>query len=154
MHVTHFSSPIGTIEIKEEAGYIMWVSFLNSEPNVSQSNTALDNCVKQLEEYFNNTRKEFDLPIAPGGTPFQQKVWDHLLQIPFGNTASYLDVAKRLGDSKSSRAVGLANGKNPVAIIIPCHRIIGEDGSLTGYAGGIKRKKWLLEHESSQTRLF
>ncbi|MDB4656043.1 methylated-DNA--[protein]-cysteine S-methyltransferase [Flavobacteriales bacterium] len=140
MHVTHFLSPIGPIEIKEESGYIMWVSFLNAEPNHSDSNTVLDNCVAQLDEYFKGERKEFDLPLAPGGTPFQQKVWDELLHVPFGKTASYMDIAKNLGDTKSTRAVGLANGKNPIAIIIPCHRVIGSDGSLTGYAGGLKRK--------------
>jgi methylated-DNA-[protein]-cysteine S-methyltransferase len=85
---------------------------------------------------------------------FQQKVWDELLNVPFGSTATYMGISKRIGDVKSSRAVGLANGKNPIAIIIPCHRIIGSDGSLTGYAGGMKRKKWLLEHESAQTSLF
>ena len=154
MHVAHYSSPIGTLELKEDRGYIMWVSFLNAEPDHSDSNPILDKCVVQLDEYFKLAREEFDLPLAPGGTPFQQKVWDETLNIPFGKTASYMDIAKKLGDTKSTRAVGLANGKNPIAIIIPCHRIIGSNGSLTGYAGGIERKKWLLDHESTQTSLF
>ena len=154
MHVTHFFSPIGTLEIKEDEGHIMWVSFKNGEPDVSDSNKILDTCKQQLQEYFNGNRTVFDLPLAPGGTLFQQKVWDELLNVPFGSTASYMDISKRIGDTKATRAVGLANGKNPIAIIIPCHRIIGSDGSLTGYAGGMKRKKWLLEHESAQSSLF
>ena len=154
MHVTHFSSPIGTLEIKEERGYIMWISLLNAEPRHSDSNPVLDECVRQLDEYFNKGRREFDLPLAPGGTPFQQKVWEQLQTVSYGHTASYLDIAKKLGDTNATRAVGLANGKNPIAVIIPCHRIVGTDGSLTGYAGGLKRKKWLLEHESAQTSLF
>lgn len=109
----------------------------------------LKDCVQQLEEYFNGSRKEFTLKLNPQGTDFQKKVWNALLNVPFGKTKTYLEQSKQLGDAKAIRAVASANGKNPIWIIIPCHRIIGSDGSLTGYAGGIWRKKWLLEHENS-----
>ncbi|RAV28346.1 methylated-DNA--[protein]-cysteine S-methyltransferase [Sinomicrobium soli] len=105
-------------------------------------------CVQQLEEYFKGKRKDFRLKLNPQGTGFQKRVWDELLRIPYGRTISYLDLAKRLGDVKSIRAAASANGRNPLWIVIPCHRVIGQDGSLTGYAGGLWRKKWLLEHES------
>ena len=104
-------------------------------------------CVTQLKEYFNNTRKEFDLKLNPQGTVFQHSVWKELLNIPFGKTRSYLEQTKKIGDVKAIRAVASANGKNPLWFVIPCHRVIGSDGSLTGYAGGVWRKKWLLEHE-------
>ena len=110
----------------------------------------------QFEEYFNGDRTVFDLKLNPSGTDFQKKVWDALLQIPFGKTISYLELSKQLGDVKAIRAVASANGKNPLWIVVPCHRVIGTNGDLTGYAGGLHRKKWLLEHESpvKQTALF
>lgn len=103
----------------------------------------------QLDEYFAGTREQFDLPLRPRGTDFQQRVWTGLLQIPFGATSTYGGLAARLGDRQASRAVGLANGKNPISIIVPCHRVIGADGSLTGYGGGLDRKLWLLRHEGA-----
>ena len=103
---------------------------------------------KQFEEYFNGTRKTFDIPLSPEGTEFQKKVWTELLNIPYGETTTYQQMANKLGDPKVIRAAASANGKNPISIVIPCHRVIGSDGSLTGYAGGLHRKKWLLEHES------
>lgn len=103
---------------------------------------------KQFEEYFNGTRKTFDIPLSPEGTEFQKKVWTELLNIPYGETTTYQQMANKLGDPKVIRAAASANGKNPISIVIPCHRIIGSDGSLTGYAGGLHRKKWLLELES------
>ncbi|MGZ8413242.1 MAG: methylated-DNA--[protein]-cysteine S-methyltransferase [Gemmatirosa sp.] len=103
----------------------------------------------QLGEYFAGVRTTFDLPLAPVGTPFQQRVWEALRVIPFGETATYLAVARTLGDANATRAVGAANGRNPIGLIVPCHRIIGADGSLTGYAGGLDRKRWLLRHEES-----
>lgn len=111
---------------------------------------------RQLEEYFAGTRQAFDLPLAPAGTAFQQQAWQALLDIPYGSTASYREQAVRIGNVKAVRAVGLANGRNPIAIIIPCHRVIGSDGSLTGYAGGLPIKRALLEHEGalSQSMLF
>lgn len=112
------------------------------------SSGLLQKAMQQLEEYFRGNRKQFDLPLNPQGTPFQQKVWNELLKIDYGSTATYLQMAKRLGDVKAIRAAASANGKNPIGIIIPCHRVIGADGKLTGYAGGLHRKQWLLEHEA------
>lgn len=103
--------------------------------------------VSQLKEYFAGKRREFNLPLRMAGTPFQQRVWRELTKIPFGETRSYGQLAKRLNNPNGSRAVGLANGRNPIAIIVPCHRVIGADGSLTGFGGGIERKEWLLSHE-------
>lgn len=110
----------------------------------------------QLQEYFEGSRKIFEVTLQPEGTPFQQKVWEALLEIPYGKRISYMDLAKKLGDPKAIRAVAGASAKNPVWILIPCHRVVGTDGSLTGYAGGLHRKKWLLSHEnpSGQTTLF
>lgn len=154
MLVTHFLSPIGTLEIMGDEEGISQVLFLDEKPSIRNSNPVLDECVKQLSEYFENQRTEFDLKLNPAGTDFQKSVWEELQRIPFGKTISYMDLAKRLGDPKVIRAAGTANGMNPIAIIIPCHRVIGTDGSLTGYAGGLKRKQWLLEHESCQHSLF
>jgi methylated-DNA-[protein]-cysteine S-methyltransferase len=116
----------------------------------------LQDCVKQLEDYFMGKRNSFNLKLNPKGTLFQKKVWEELLNIPFNKTRTYLEQSKALGDVKAIRAVASANGKNPIWIIIPCHRVIGSDGSLTGYAGGIWRKKWLLAHENpvKQQSLF
>lgn len=116
----------------------------------------LQEAVLQLQEYFDGSRREFSFKMAPNGTDFQKKVWQQLLAIPYGTTLSYLELARQLGDVKAIRAVAAANGKNPLWIALPCHRVIGSDGSLTGYAGGLWRKKWLLEHEnpSDQTSLF
>ena len=107
----------------------------------------LPKAIKQLKEYFAGNRREFDLPLSLEGTEFQQRVWRELTKIPFGKTWSYGQLAKRIGNPNGSRAVGLANGRNPIAIIVPCHRVIGADGSLTGFGGGIDRKEWLLAHE-------
>ena len=144
------------MKIAVEKDAITELTFLESLPDsISQSTnqTVLD-CIRQLDEYFKKELAEFDLPLAPAGTKFQKSVWTELQNIPLGKTVSYMDMAKRLGDPKVIRAAGTANGKNPIAVIIPCHRVIGSDGSLTGYAGGLKRKQWLLEHENSQTSLF
>jgi methylated-DNA-[protein]-cysteine S-methyltransferase len=107
---------------------------------------------RQLKEYFAGKRREFALPLRLDGTEFQQRVWGELTKIPFGETRSYGQLAKRLNNPNGSRAVGLANGRNPIAIIVPCHRVIGADGSLTGYGGGLPRKRWLLAHEGLQSR--
>ncbi len=116
----------------------------------------LEDCKFQLKEYFEGYRKSFDLELNPVGTEFQKGVWNKLRNIPYGKTLSYLQLSKQLGDVKAIRAVANANGKNPLWIVVPCHRIIGSDGSLTGYAGGLHRKKWLLEHEApyKQQSLF
>lgn len=107
----------------------------------------LDAAVRQLGEYFDGARTEFDLPLAPVGTEFQQTAWEALRRIPFGETISYGEQARMLGDANKSRAVGAANGKNPIPIVVPCHRVVGRDGRLTGFAGGIEIKAWLLDHE-------
>jgi methylated-DNA-[protein]-cysteine S-methyltransferase len=108
----------------------------------------------QLSSFFAGELREFKLPLAAVGTPFQLKVWTALMQIPYGETISYGELARRLGDVKASRAVGLANGKNPISIIVPCHRVIGASGDLTGYGGGLDRKRWLLDHEAKPVRLL
>jgi methylated-DNA-[protein]-cysteine S-methyltransferase len=109
---------------------------------------------RQLNEYFAGTRREFDLPLRSQGTQFQQRVWRELAAIPYGQTWSYGDLAARIGKPSASRAVGLANGRNPISILVPCHRVIGANGSLTGYGGGLERKQWLLEHEGVSSRGF
>lgn len=144
----YYKSPIGFLEICGTNDLISSLYFIDGETSgTSQSNSYLENCVKQLDEYFVGNRKEFGLNLEPKGTPFQKKVWNKLMDVPFGKTQSYMELSKKLGDEKAIRAVANANGQNEISIIIPCHRIIGSDGSLTGYGGGLWRKKWLLEHE-------
>jgi len=116
-------------------------------PGLDRDDDALAPVVAQLTEYFAGERLLFDLPLSPTGTPFQTKVWMALRDIPYGRTSSYGELASELGQPTASRAVGLANGRNPLAVIVPCHRVIGANGSLTGFGGGIERKRWLLEHE-------
>lgn len=157
--IAYYKSPIGTLEITGGSKGIYSIIFVDeTSENPSQViATEIQNCIQQLDEYFKGTRKEFELKLAPKGTKFQGKVWKELLKVPYGKTKSYSQQSIALGDLKAIRAVATANGKNPISIIIPCHRIIGSDGSLTGYAGGIWRKKWLLEHEGvlkKQTSLF
>lgn len=120
--------------------------FVDVPPGVGE-HAVLDLAVEQLGEYFEGTRVDFDLPLDPGGTPFQQQAWHALLQIPFGETISYGEQAVMLGDKNKSRAVGAANGKNPIPIVVPCHRVVGSNGHLTGFAGGLDVKAWLLDHE-------
>jgi methylated-DNA-[protein]-cysteine S-methyltransferase len=153
----YFKTPIGTAKIVGDENGICAVSVVDDIIETSiEIPECLQNCVLQLDEYFKGTRKEFNLKLNPKGTDFQKRVWNELLLVPYGKTRSYLEQSKQLGDVKAIRAVASANGKNPIWIIIPCHRIIGSDGSLTGYAGGLWRKKWLLEHEnpSAQQSLF
>jgi methylated-DNA-[protein]-cysteine S-methyltransferase len=150
------NSPLGITKIVGNETGITEIS-ISSEGEISNSIPAeLQEAVSQLGDYFEGNRTEFTFKLNPKGTEFQQKVWQELRNIPFGKTISYLDLSKKLDDVKAIRAVASANGKNPLWIIIPCHRVIGTDGSLTGYAGGLWRKKWLLEHENptKQQRLF
>ena len=157
MKIIHIQTPLGITEIIGNEDGIATISILSKEIKISKKVPyQLQECVSQLTEYFNRQRNHFDFKINPKGTEFQQRVWQELLNIPFGKTISYLELSKKLGDVKAIRAVASANGKNPLWIVIPCHRVIGTDGSLTGYAGGLWRKKWLLEHEnpSSQQSLF
>jgi methylated-DNA-[protein]-cysteine S-methyltransferase len=151
------ATPTGKLLIQSDGSGITAVNFVQNEYFLADSSInpkgtesippCLESCKNQLLEYFSGSRIQFDLPLAPSGTPFQLKVWEQLKLIPYGTTISYLDLAKRLGDPKVIRAAASANGKNPIAIIIPCHRVIGSNGDLTGYAGGLENKKWLLGHE-------
>ncbi len=151
------NTPLGKAKIEGNNDGISSIVVLNDDIKVSQTiPEELQDCATQLEEYFNGDREQFSLKLNPEGTDFQKNVWNELLKIPYGKTTSYLELSKKLGDVKAIRAVANANGKNPIWIIIPCHRVIGTDGSLTGYAGGLHRKKWLIEHESpyKQQSLF
>ncbi len=146
----YLKSPIGQIKLTADniaVNSILFV-FKDTIMESENENEILTECKKQLNEYFAGKRKEFSVPIFHEGTEFQKSVWAELCNIPFGKTVSYNDIAKSLDNPKSIRAVGSANGKNQISIIVPCHRVIGSDGSLTGYAGGLWRKKWLLKHES------
>lgn len=144
-----FESPIGTVKVAATAQAITSMLFVEEEVPVPTTapTPLLAHCLQQLKEYFSGSRTTFELPLAPEGTLFQQQVWAQLQRIPFGKTDSYLGVARAISGEKAIRAVGAANGKNPLCIIVPCHRVIGSDGSLTGYAGGLWRKEWLLRHE-------
>jgi methylated-DNA-[protein]-cysteine S-methyltransferase len=150
-------TPLGIAQITGDTNGIASVSVLNTYPPVSDHiPEVLQDCAYQLREYFKGERESFSLKLSPQGTDFQKRVWEKLLTIPFGKTISYLKLSEKLGDVKAIRAVAGANGRNPLWIVVPCHRVIGTDGSLTGYAGGLSRKQWLLEHESpyKQQSLF
>lgn len=149
------TSPIGTIAVTEnEGGAIVSVSFVDEPmPAAVETGYASSRAVRQLEEYFQNERRRFELELEPEGTEFEYRVWSAVQRIPYGATDTYGEIARRLGEPDAARAVGHANARNPIAIIVPCHRVIGSDGDLTGYAGGLDRKKWLLDMESGQARL-
>jgi len=157
MSEAFINTPIGIAKINGNTEGVSSIIVLNSEtPITTIIPEELEDCVYQLQEYFNGSRQNFNLKLNPQGTPFQNRVWAELLNIPFGKPISYLELSKRLGNVKAIRAAASANGKNPLWIIVPCHRVIGSDGSLTGYAGGLGRKQWLLNHESpnKQQSLF
>jgi methylated-DNA-[protein]-cysteine S-methyltransferase len=161
LETTYLKTPIGIAKISGNKNGIQSISVLDEDSvsnNILSISTplCLQECVVQLEEYFKGNRDHFNLTVNPKGTAFQIKVWKELLKIKYGKTKSYLEQSIALGDVKAIRAVATANGKNPLWIVIPCHRVIGTDGSLTGYAGGIWRKKWLLAHENpvKQQSLF
>ena len=150
-YVTHLDSPIGCLSLYSDGDALTGLYMEKREPEgdalAGEHVPVLKSAARQLKEYFAGDRRDFDLPVALHGTAFQRKVWEQLREIPCGETLSYGQLAKRIRQPSASRAVGLANGRNPVSIVIPCHRVIGADGSLTGYGGGIERKQWLLEHE-------
>lgn len=150
MKTAFLKTPIGVLELVGNAEGLLEVKFMDSAPEQISKKIPeeLKNAVAQLQEYFECKRDKFCLKLSPQGTEFQKKVWQQLQEIPYGKTQSYQQMAMLLGNPKVIRAAASANGKNPISIIIPCHRVIGSDGSLTGYAGGLHRKKWLLEHES------
>ena len=147
LYTSYYSSPVGQLKLQCSDEHVKAVLFVDENDKTSDEHLLLDRCATQLDEYFNGKRKEFDLPLSQDGTEFQRKVWDLLYKIPYGKTISYNDLAKQYGDLKAIRAVASANGKNNLAIIVPCHRVIGSNHTLVGYAGGLWRKKWLLEHE-------
>lgn len=157
IEMVYYQSPIGVLEIRSTGAAISEVLFVNSwkgakinekEINfVKPKSLILKSCLKQLDEYFAGTRTVFNIHIAQVGTEFQQTVWAELNKIAYGRTISYLELSKRIGNTKAIRAVGAANGNNSVCILVPCHRVIGSNGELIGYGGDLWRKKWLLEHE-------
>ena len=147
VYTDYIKSHLGLVEFKASEKGIVQLIFCGSQIVDVKANRITECCKQQLNEYFEGQRKTFDVPLDPHGTNFQKSVWACLLKIPFGETLSYLDIAKMVGRPKGAQAVGGANGRNPISIIVPCHRVVGTNGSLTGYAGGIERKLWLLEHE-------
>jgi len=159
------ATDVGEVSIAERDGALLLMEFGGDHETfaaaVAQSGEEIawgdgrdSRARQQLAEYFAGKRRDFDLTLAPRGTEFQQEVWAALRTIPFGATCCYADIAERIGRPSAMRAVGAANGKNPIAIVVPCHRVIGRDGSLTGYGGGLDRKRWLLEHEGVGLPLF
>ena len=146
MYTTLHPSPVGDILLRADAEGRLTELYLRHD-GAEDTGGPFDDVREQLDAYFAGEREAFDVPLALHGTEFQLRVWEQLTKIPFGETISYSELARRLGDRKLVRAVGLANGRNPVSIIVPCHRVIGADGSLVGYGGGLERKQWLLEHE-------
>ena len=141
---------IGNIEIEEKEGNIVRIEFteeMNPTDEKNVTSPVLREAIKQLQEYFAGQRKEFDLPIKMQGTEFQKKVWQALQEIPYGEVSSYGKLAEKIGNSKAGRAVGMANHRNPIAIVVPCHRVIGSNGKVVGYAGGLDKKEWLLAME-------
>jgi methylated-DNA-[protein]-cysteine S-methyltransferase len=156
MKTVFINSPLGITKIEGDENGIAVISVVAEGELTKRIPKELNEAVNQLQDYFEGNRTEFTFKLNPKGTEFQQKVWKELLHIPFGKTTSYLDLSKKIGDVKAIRAVASANGKNPLWIVVPCHRVIGSDGSLIGYAGGLWRKKWLLDHENplKQQSLF
>ena len=155
--IVYYNSPIGLLQIKNAADAIAEVIFaddtVSEKTSVNQNvhkqlPVIINQCIEQLDKYFAGELFEFNLKLAPDGTPFQLNVWSELVKIRYGRTESYLSLSKHIGNVKAIRAVGTANGRNRIAIIIPCHRVIGSNGDLVGYAGGLWRKQWLLAHES------
>lgn len=157
MYKAFYRSPVGVLEIISDSHAITHIAFVRNEDKEIPAELGkytpevIKQCIAELEEYFAGTRKQFDVAIKLDGTDFQLRVWKELQKIPYGLTITYTEQALRLGDVKAIRAIGTCNGKNPIAIIVPCHRVIGLNGSLTGYAGGIEKKKWLLLHEQEHS---
>ncbi|MBT8195700.1 MAG: methylated-DNA--[protein]-cysteine S-methyltransferase [Bacteroidia bacterium] len=158
-YTAFYKSPIGSLEIKSDEKHVTSINFIDDNKNQKENSKGvkvLSQCKKELDEYFHGDRTSFNVPYKLYGTPFQEEVWGKLGGIPYGRTKSYKDIAQKIGSTKLSRAVGQTNSLNPIAIIVPCHRVIGSNGNLTGYAGGLERKKWLLEFELKvkQPKLF
>ena len=155
MNALEMKSPIGKLTLVADGDALTGVYMENYEvpPAERRTTPVLDRAARQLAEYFGGEREAFDLELDPRGTAFQREVWAALGDVPFGRTVSYAHIARQIGRPKAVRAVGAANGSNPIALIIPCHRVIGANGSLTGYGGGLPRKQWLLAHENRQRAL-
>lgn len=145
----YITTPIGFLWIEANEQGLFALTFKETRVEQINPNAMTELAKQQLLEYFSEKRRSFSIPLAATGTEFQQSVWQALGQIPFGETCSYLDIAKSIGNPKACRAVGAANGKNPIPIIVPCHRVIGSNQKLTGFAGGLDRKAWLLTHENA-----
>ncbi|MBL6446828.1 methylated-DNA--[protein]-cysteine S-methyltransferase [Fulvivirga sp. 29W222] len=158
METAVYQSPIGGIKISVDNAAITEACFTEDNRNDYSENALINQCINEMDAYFQGNLKQFSIPIKLTGTDFQNRVWSELLKIPFGKTISYSELAIRLGDLKCIRAAGTANGKNKIPIIVPCHRVIGKDGSLVGFAGGLEKKEWLLKHEgiirSEQMKIF
>ncbi len=151
VYTARYKSPIGMVKITADEHSVTELVFTDDEEAPSETDELPDilaQCLLQLDEFFRGERKEFTIPVNQSGTAFQQKVWNGLASVPYGKTVSYLALSKRLGDAKAIRAVASGNGKNKVSIIVPCHRVVGSDQSLVGYAWGNHRKQWLLQHEA------
>lgn len=151
-----FISPLGIIKVRGTTEGVTAIEFVEEQEGTTGILPCIETCIRQLEEYFQGTRREFSVVLAPQGTAFQQRVWNALQTVPYGTTTSYAAIAAMLGNTNAVRAVGAANGRNAIPIIIPCHRVIGSNNTLVGYAGGLWRKQWLLEHEGAleQNSLF
>lgn len=150
--LAYYSSPVGELLLESDDHKIITVNFLKENKVAEVVTPIITQCIVELDEYFFKGRKFFTVDLDLRGTAFQQSVWNELLTIPYGTTISYEELAIRIGNIKSIRAVGLANGQNPIAIIIPCHRVIGKSGELVGYGGGLENKEWLLYHEGAMLR--
>lgn len=162
LYTTTMPSPVGTLTLVASDAGLVAILWPDDNPkrvpledlNYQLNHPILRQTERQLNEYFAGERRRFDLPLDMRGTDFQKHVWELLLAIPFGETRTYGDLAKQLGDLNATRAVGAANGRNPISIVVPCHRVIGASGKLTGFAGGLEAKEFLLHHESGESRLF
>lgn len=152
MFIDYVNTPIGLFELMATEKGICQAIFCGEETLEVNRNSITDMGKQQIAEYFQHQRQEFTLPLTPQGTKFQQSVWSCLNKISFGSTKSYGEIARMLNKPKASQAVGGANGRNPITLIVPCHRVIGANGSLTGYAGGLERKLWLLSHEGAEIK--
>ena len=159
-HFTEMESPVGPLLLVGDEAGLRQILFVNGrskaqpQPEWKEDPAPFKETIRQLNTYFSGEREDFDLPLAPEGTPFQQTVWTRLCEIPYGETVSYGEIARKIGKPQASRAVGLANGSNPIPIVIPCHRVIGSNGKLTGYGGGLPIKEKLLALERRQLRLL
>lgn len=159
LYFQYLDSPLGEIELTSNSIHLLSVLFVKNGKQILEKQPVAFSAInekakEQLQAYFDKKLTVFDLPLSPPGTDFQKSVWKELQKIPFGQTISYLTLSKMIGDPDAIRAAAAANGKNPIVIIIPCHRVIGSDGKLVGYSGELWRKKWLLDHESNQEKLF